>query len=108
MSTDSTLHPRHDFDDLLNSPTRLSILAALARLEEVEFQVLRDSLEVSDSVLSKQATLLEAAGYVRVRKGHVGKRPRTWLSMTKTGRAALDRHVAALRAVLGENPAAPA
>lgn len=103
VTADSTLHPRHEFDDLLNSPTRLSILAALSRLEDVEFSVLRDSLEVSDSVLSKQATLLDGAGYVRVRKGHVGKRPRTWLSLTPSGRAAFSRHVAALHAVLGES-----
>ena len=70
--------------------------------EDVEFAVLRDSLEVSDSVLSKQATLLETAGYVRIRKGHVGKRPRTWLALTPEGRTAFTRHVAALRAVLGE------
>ena len=102
MTVEASLHPRHEFDDLLNSPTRLSILAALARLEDVEFSVLRDSLEVSDSVLSKQATLLEAAGYVHIRKGHVGKRPRTWLAMTSGGRTAFSRHVAALHAVLGE------
>jgi DNA-binding MarR family transcriptional regulator len=103
MSAETSLHPRHGFDGLLNSPTRLSILAALSRLEDVEFGVLRDSLGVSDSVLSKQATLLETAGYVQIRKGHVGKRPRTWLSLSKDGRAAFIRHVAALHAVLGEN-----
>jgi DNA-binding MarR family transcriptional regulator len=102
VSAESAVHPRHEFDDLLNSPTRLSILAALARLEDAEFSVLRDSLEVSDSVLSKQATLLESSGYVRIRKGHVGKRPRTWLSISPAGHSALDRHVAALHAVLGE------
>ncbi|HEY1530423.1 MAG TPA: transcriptional regulator [Galbitalea sp.] len=102
MSAEPASHPRHDFDELLNSPTRLSILAALSRLEDVEFQILRDSLEVSDSVLSKQATLLEAAGYIRIRKGYVGKRPRTWLSITAGGRAGFARHVAALHAVLGE------
>jgi DNA-binding MarR family transcriptional regulator len=102
VSAETALHPRHEFDELLNSPTRLSILAALSRLEDVEFQVLRDSLEVSDSVLSKQATLLEGAGYVRIRKGHVGKRPRTWLSISADGRSAFARHVAALHAVLGE------
>ena len=102
MTAESTLHPRHEFDELLVSPTRLSILAALSRLDDVEFAVLRDSLEVSDSVLSKQATALEAAGYVRIRKGHVGKRPRTWLSMTAEGRSAFGRHVAALHAVLGD------
>jgi DNA-binding MarR family transcriptional regulator len=102
VTAESTVHPRHGFDDLLNSPTRLSILAALSRLEDVEFGTLRDTLEVSDSVLSKQSTLLEAAGYVRIRKGHVGKRPRTWLAVSPAGRAAFSRHVAALHAVLGE------
>jgi DNA-binding MarR family transcriptional regulator len=102
VSADTVLHPRHEFDNLLNSPTRLSILAALSRLEDVEFSALRDTLEVSDSVLSKQATMLETAGYVRVRKGHVGKRPRTWLALTPDGRKAFSRHVAALHAVLGE------
>jgi DNA-binding MarR family transcriptional regulator len=102
VTADQTIHPRHDLDDLLNSPTRLSILAALSRLEDVEFSALRDSLGVSDSVLSKQATMLEAAGYVQVRKGHVGKRPRTWLALSKDGRTAFLRHVAALHAVLGE------
>jgi DNA-binding MarR family transcriptional regulator len=102
VTAEPALHPRHEFDDLLNSPTRLSILAALSRLEDVEFAALRDSLEVSDSVLSKQATLLEAAGYVRIRKGHIGKRPRTWLAMSPDGRTAFSRHVAALHAVLGE------
>jgi DNA-binding MarR family transcriptional regulator len=103
VTAESTLHPRHEFDALLGSPTRLSILAALSRLDDVEFSVLRDSLEVSDSVLSKQMSLLESAGYVQVRKGHVGKRPRTWLSMTARGRTAFLRHVAALHAVLGES-----
>lgn len=102
MTAESTLHPRREFDDLLVSPTRLSILAALSRLDDVEFAVLRDSLQVSDSVLSKQAASLESAGYLRIRKGHVGKRPRTWLSMTPDGRSAFGRHVAALHAVLGD------
>ncbi len=101
MTAESTLHPRHEFDELLNSPTRLSILAALSRLEDVEFSVLRDSLEVSDSVLSKQAALLETAGYVQLRKGYVGKRPRTWLHLTATGRAALAAHLATLQEIAG-------
>lgn len=102
MTQDTAIHPRHEFDELLNSPTRLSMLAALSRLDDVEFSVLRDSLEVTDSVMSKQASSLEAAGYVRIRKGYVGKRPRTWLSLTPDGRSAFTRHVAALHAVLGE------
>lgn len=41
-------------------------------------------------MLSKQVALLERAGYVRVEKGRVGRRPRTWLSLTDEGIAAYE------------------
>jgi DNA-binding MarR family transcriptional regulator len=44
---------------------------------------------------------LERAGYVHVRKGFIGKRPRTWLSLTGSGRQAFQTHLAALRAIAG-------
>ena len=93
-------HPRHDLDEQLNAPVRLSLLALLIKVENAEFGTVRDALDVSDSVLSKQVSQLEAAGYVRVTKGYVGKRPRTWLSATETGTSALRRHLDALRAVV--------
>lgn len=95
-------HPRHQFDEHLNSPVRLSILAALAKVDEAEFKMVRDTVEVSDSVLSKQVGVLEAAGYVRVKKGYAGKRPRTWLRASTAGRDALQRHLSALRATIGD------
>ena len=95
-------HPRHGIDDALTAPIRLSIVAALARVEDIDFASLRGSIEVSDSALSKHAALLEEAGYIALRKGYVGKRPRTWLSLTATGRAALQAHLAALRAIVDE------
>ena len=95
-------HPRHGIDEHLSAPIRLSIIAALARVDETDFQSLRDAIEVSDSALSKQATVLETAGYLSARKGYVGKRPRTWLSITPAGRAALATHLAALRAIVDD------
>ncbi|WP_353988810.1 winged helix-turn-helix domain-containing protein [Ruicaihuangia caeni] len=100
MSTDGT-HPRHGLDEHLNSPVRLSIMAALARVDDAEFSVVRDAISVSDSVLSKQIAVLESVGYIDAKKGYVGKRPRTWLSLTPTGRAALETHLSALRALIG-------
>lgn len=94
-------HARHQLDEIIHAPTRFSIVAALAEVDEAEFGHVRDTIEVSDSVLSKQATHLETAGYVKVRKGYVGKRPRTWLSLTAKGRAAFARHLEALRAIAG-------
>ncbi|MDT3441881.1 transcriptional regulator [Pseudofrankia sp. BMG5.37] len=60
-----------------------------------------DTVEISDSVLSKQVAVLETAGLVEVRKGYVGKRPRTWLSLTATGRHAFADHLDALREIAG-------
>jgi DNA-binding MarR family transcriptional regulator len=92
-------HPRHHLDELVHQPVRFSLLATLAAAEEAEFAFVRDAIEVSDSVLSKHAATLEAAGYLAVRKGHVGKRPRTWLRLTDQGRAAFEAHVALLQAI---------
>jgi DNA-binding MarR family transcriptional regulator len=103
MSTDNaSTHPRLLLDEYLSLPVRLSIAAALARVEDAEFGTVRDAIEVSDPVLSKQVTILEAVGYVDVRKGYVGKRPRTWLTLTETGRAALQRHLQALHALIAD------
>ena len=101
MTTDATRHPRHGMDEQLNAPVRLSLLALLATVENAEFATVRDALDVSDSVLSKQVAQLETVGYVLVKKGYVGKRPRTWIGATDLGRAALGRHLAALRDVVG-------
>lgn len=56
---------------------------------------------MSDSVSSKQVSTVESAGYVKVKKGYVGKRPRTWLSLTAGGCEAFEHHLVALREIAG-------
>ncbi len=101
MSDVQAGHPRHRLNETIHAPVRFSIMAALAAADQAEFGFVRDAVEVSDSVLSKQVALLEAAGYVHVRKGYVGKRPRTWLSLTADGRRAFADHLDALREIAG-------
>lgn len=93
-------HPRHRLDEFIHSPVRLSIMAALRSADIVHFGLLRDSLEVSDSLLSKHLASLESAGYIQVTKGYVGRRPRTWYSLTPEGRAAFDAYIATLREIV--------
>ena len=82
-------------DPLIHPITRLSICGLLAAgADWVEFAALRDAAGISDSVLSKQSVVLEDAGYVQVRKGAVGRRPRTWFRLTAQGRQALEGHLA--------------
>lgn len=89
-------HPRHRLDEVISSPLRLSIVSALSAVEKADFQAMRDAVEVSDSVLSKQVALLEQAGYIDVRKDRVARRPRTWLALNANGRKALTTHLGAL------------
>jgi DNA-binding MarR family transcriptional regulator len=95
-------HARHRLAEPLLNPVRLSIVAALAGVDEAEFAIVRDAVEVSDSVLSKQASSLVAAKYLKLRKGYVGVRPRTWLRLTPQGRFAYQQHLAALREIAGD------
>jgi DNA-binding MarR family transcriptional regulator len=86
-------------EEALLDPTRFSIMSVLAATRWAEFGFVRDTVRLTDSALSKQVTTLGKLDYVDVKKGYVGKRPRTWLSINGTGRAALARHVAALQQI---------
>ncbi|WP_405401771.1 winged helix-turn-helix domain-containing protein [Streptomyces sp. NBC_01104] len=86
-------------DATIHHPSRLAVAAFLSACVEADFAAVRDHCGLSDSALSKISTALEGAGYLHIRKGHVGRRPRTWLSLTQVGRDALGRHVAALQAI---------
>ena len=89
-----------DLDANVVAPARLKLLTTLTAVSEAEFSTIRDTLQVSDSVLSKHIAALENVGYVKRRKGvHRGRRT-TWVSLTPRGRRALNAHVAALRALI--------
>jgi predicted ArsR family transcriptional regulator len=79
---------------------RLSICGLLAAgADWVDFATVRDSVGISDSALSKHSRALEDAGYLEVRKGAVGRRPKTWFRLTEFGRLAFGDHVAWLTEV---------
>ena len=91
------------FDELIHAPTRLAIVSLLAAAQWADFKYIRDELGLSDSVLSKQLPTLESAGYVEIRKGFVGKRPRTSASLSPAGRQAFEQHVAALQRIIARS-----
>ena len=59
-----------------------------------------EHLGISDSDLSKQMAALEVAGYVSISKTGRGRGATTTYRITGPGRAAYERHRAALRALL--------
>ncbi len=95
------LEPR--FDELIHSPNRLRICAALEAATEVEFSAVEQALGISTSLLSKQLKVLADAGYLRLdkRPQPLG-RPRTWLRLTPRGRDAYLAHIGALRQLIDQ------
>lgn len=93
------------FDDLIHAPTRLAIVSLLAAAEWADFKFIRDSASLSDSALSKQLATLEQAHYIEIRRGFVGKRPRTSARLTPAGRAAFEQHLAALQEMVARSGA---
>lgn len=99
--------PEPVFDEVIHAANRLQICAMLASVDSLAFAAVRDSLQVSDPVLSKHVKILQDAGYLSMTKAPSGSRIRTWLSLTPAGRVALDGHLAELRriAALASHPA---
>jgi DNA-binding MarR family transcriptional regulator len=94
-------HARHALDPVVHLPIRFSIMPALNAVERAEFGFIRDTVEISDSLLSQHVTTLQQAGYADVSKHQTGRHTRTWLSLTPEGRAAFRRHLAILNQIAG-------
>ncbi|GAA0617571.1 transcriptional regulator [Streptomyces crystallinus] len=94
------------FDEVIHAPNRLQICTMLAAVETMAFATLRDSLGVSDSVLSKHLKVLQSAGYLDVTKARGASYPRTWVALTPEGRRAFRGHIAELRRIVEMGDAA--
>ena len=92
--------PGGTYSPVIHSPIRLRACGILRHSGMTEFSVLRDVLNVSDSVLSKHVKHLEDAGLATVSKGVRDSRPRTWIELTATGEAAFAAHVAFLESAM--------
>lgn len=76
-------------DALILSKTRLGIISALIGGDKLEFTYLRNALKLSDGNLSVQIRKLEEAGYIKVEKVFVDRKPRTFCKITGKGRKAI-------------------
>ena len=73
------------FDELILSKTRLGIISALISGDKLEFTYLRNTLNLSDGNLSVQIRKLEKAGYIKVEKVFVDRKPKTFCKITGRG-----------------------
>ena len=93
-------------DGIIHQPVRLRIvssLIALDRGEQVDFVHLRKILELTDGNLGAHLAKLESAGYVRIEKMFIERKPRTFIKLTGKGRDAFEEHIAALKEIIGED-----
>lgn len=88
------------FDELIHFPARLRICGLLRHADAVAFRTLEAALELPASQVSRHLRALTEAGYVTVSKtassDRADARRVAWVSLTPTGRDALDGHMRAL------------
>jgi DNA-binding MarR family transcriptional regulator len=109
-------HPAQSLDEVVHQRNRLAILAMLRGARKVEFTFLQHELDLTGGNLSRHIQVLEDARLVRVEKGYSGKRPRTWIQITKAGAQALTNELELLKRIVASvesaervpNAAAPA
>jgi DNA-binding MarR family transcriptional regulator len=79
-------------DRLVHEPARLAILTALSACRSADFLYLQRLTGLSKGNLSSHLSKLEGGGLVKIGKGYAGKIPTTALSLTRQGRAEIERH----------------
>jgi DNA-binding MarR family transcriptional regulator len=88
------------FDRLVYERVRLGMMSALAVREALTFSELKALFAVSDGNLSAHARKLEEAGYVSCTKSFEHRRPKSIYRLTAAGRAALNRYLEHVEAVI--------
>ena len=79
---------------------RLGIMSVLLVNDTVEFNRMKELLDVSDGNLASHISALEKEEYVLVQKQFVGKKPNTTYKVTKLGKKAFEDHLTALEKLL--------
>lgn len=88
-------------DRLIHEKARLGIVSALAASGPLTFNELKALLETTDGNVSVHARKLEDAGYITCTKSFAGRFPRTEYALTADGRAALEKYLDHLEAIVG-------
>ncbi|MFN3405991.1 MAG: winged helix-turn-helix domain-containing protein [Cytophagaceae bacterium] len=79
---------------------RLGIMSVLMVNDWVDFNVLKETLDVTDGNLASHLSALEKIKYIEVRKSFIGKKPNTSYAVSKEGRKAFREHLDALEAII--------
>lgn len=81
---------------VFDNRVRLGIMSILMVNERVDYNTLKQMLELTDGNLASHIKALEKAEYVLVSKEFVGKKPKTSYQITQLGKLEFKRHLANL------------
>jgi len=93
----------HLLNKHFESRIRLGIMSLLMINDSLDFNTLKEELQLTDGNLASHITGLEKEDYILVKKEFVGKKPRTSFTTTQKGIKAFTEHLDALEALIKLN-----
>lgn len=89
-------HLNKSFDNRI----RLGIMSALMVNASINFNDLKELLQITDGNLASHIKGLEESGYLKVQKGFIGRKTNTTYTATKVGENAFKEHLVALEKMI--------
>lgn len=93
-------NPIENLNKAFDSRVRLGIMSALMVNAEINFNELKELIQVTDGNLASHIKALEESGYIKVNKGFVGRKTNTVYSATRAGEKAFRAHLDALEQMI--------
>ncbi len=93
-------NPIENLNKTFDSRIRLGIMSALMVNTSVNFNQLKELIQVTDGNLASHIKALEDSGYIKIQKGFIGKKTNTVYSVTKAGEKAFRVHLGALEKMI--------
>jgi DNA-binding MarR family transcriptional regulator len=94
------MNPIKNLNKVFDNRIRLGIMSALMVNNEVNFNDIKELLQITDGNLASHIKGLEDNGYLKIYKGFIGKKTNTTYSATKAGEKAFKQHLEALSAMI--------
>ena len=89
-----------DLNKAFENKIRLGIMSALVVNEYLDFNSLKELLDVTDGNLASHLKSLEKSAYITFKKEFLGRKPNTKYSATDEGREAFKKHIKAIEQLL--------
>ena len=94
------MNPIENLNKTFDSRVRLGIMSTLMVNDQINFNDLKQLIDVTDGNLASHIKALEESGYIKVNKGFIGRKTNTTYFVTKVGQKAFQQHLSALEKII--------